>query len=387
MKVKLALLFGGRSPESDISVITALQAVAALSESGYEVEAIYMHEGDFYIRGVDVLEAFTPFRSAEHTRTVLINGAFYSLKKNKLQREFKPDVALVCCHGGEGENGVLQGVLDFNGIPYCSSGVLGSAVGMDKAVSKSIFDNMLMNVIQYTTVSRREYKATPDAVAERLEKFLDYPMIVKPASQGSSIGICVAEDRAGLLYALDVACEFDDKILVEEKLVDFAEVNCAAFAYGDKIVVSETERPLGAGEFLTFEDKYLENGKMSGGGHILPADIGALNDVVRANTEKVYRELELRGVVRVDFLVDKTRNKVYINEINTVPGSLAFYLFEPLGIDFCTLLKMQIENTLERAAEGGRKKVFRSAVLECYGKGVKSAKRAKLRSPADKPND
>ena len=377
MKVKLALLFGGRSPESDISVITALQAVAALSESGYEVEAIYMHEGDFYIRGVDVLEAFTPFRPAEHTRTVLINGAFYSLKKNKLQREFKPDVALVCCHGGEGENGVLQGVLDFNGIPYCSSGVLGSAVGMDKAVSKSIFDNMLMNVIQYTTVSRREYKATPDAVAERLEKFLDYPMIVKPASQGSSIGIRVAEDRAGLLYALDVACEFDDKILVEEKLVDFAEVNCAAFAYGDKIVVSETERPLGAGEFLTFEDKYLENGKMSGGGHILPADIGALNDVVRANTEKVYRELELRGVVRVDFLVDKTRNKVYINEINTVPGSLAFYLFEPLGISAPELLTSLIK---EGAAKGGRRTgaaVFPSPVLTHYSASARGAKAAR----------
>lgn len=378
MKVRVALLFGGRSPESDISVITAMQVVAQLAESDYTVEPVCMYEGGFYMYGVDRLEAFTPFVAEKHVNTFLLGGAFYSLKKNKIKREFKPDVALICCHGGEGENGVLQGLLEFNGIPYCSSGVLGSAVGMDKAVSKSIFENMLMNVIQHTVVLRREFESDAERTLAQIESVLDYPMIVKPASQGSSIGIKVADDREGLIFALETACEFDDKILVEEKLVDFAEVNCAAFARGREIVVSETERPLGAGDILTFEDKYLENGKMSGGGHILPADIGHLNAIVRANTERVYRELELQGIVRVDFLVDKSRNKVYINEINTVPGSLAFYLFEPLGISFAELLDAQICNALLRAAESGRKKVFKSRVLECYGKGVKNAKYGKL---------
>lgn len=171
MKVRVALLFGGRSPESDISVITAMQVVAQLAESDYTVEPVYMYEGGFYMYGVDRLEAFTPFVSEKHVNTFLLGGAFYSLKKNKIKREFKPDVALICCHGGEGENGVLQGLLEFNGIPYCSSGVLGSAVGMDKAVSKSIFENMLMNVIQHTVVLRREFESDAEKRLRRLKAY------------------------------------------------------------------------------------------------------------------------------------------------------------------------------------------------------------------------
>ena len=141
------------------------------------------------------------------------------------------------------------------------------------------------------------------------------------------------------------------------------------------MVVSETERPLAAGELLTFEDKYMSGGKMSGGGRVMPADVGEeLNAVVRSVTERVYRAMELRGIVRADFLVDRTRGKVYINEINTVPGSMAFYLFEPLGIDFAELLTDQIEEALARRRAGTRRTVFRSAVLTHYGKGAKSSK-------------
>lgn len=372
MGYKVALIFGGRSPESDISVITAMQTLAQLKETDCRVVPFYAYEGDFYTDGVDELSAFTPFVPAKHLKTFLLHGAFYSVRKNKLKKEFRPDLALLCCHGGEGENGVIQGLLDFNGITYCSSGVLGSAVAMDKAVSKSIFENMLMNVIRHVTVFRREYERDADGAAEKLESALEYPMIVKPACQGSSIGIRTAEDRPSLLAALDTAFEYDDKALVEEKLVDFVEVNCAAFRRGGEIVVSETEQPLGAGDVLTFEDKYGGGGKMSGGGHKIPAEIGALGEIVRANTERVYRELELGGIVRVDFLVDKGRSKVYINEINTVPGSLAFYLFEPLGIDFGTLLEAQMDEAAARAREGGRRKTFKSRVLEYYGKGVKT---------------
>ncbi len=374
MSVKIALIFGGRSLESDISVITAMQTLAQFSESEYDVEPVYLYEGDFYIDGVGELDAFTPFCPEKHTRTVLINGTFCSVKKNKLKREFKPDLAFLCCHGGEGENGVLQGVLDFNNLTYCSSGVTGSAVGMDKVVSKCIFENMLMNVISHTVVFRREFEEDREKLLLHLESYLDYPLIVKPACQGSSIGIRVAEDREGLADALETACHFDDKILVEEKLVEFTEVNCAAFRRGNEIVVSETEQPLGAGDVLTFEDKYMDNGKMSGGGHVVPADIGYLNAVVRTNTERVYRELELNGIVRVDFLVDKNRNKVYINEINTIPGSLAFYLFRPVGIEFGELLEAQVKDALRRKAEKSSVTVFKSAVLSRYKHGGKIRK-------------
>ena len=375
MRTKVALIFGGRSLESDISVITAMQTLAVLKETEYDVEPFYLYDGDFYTKGVDDISAFTPFEKEKHLRTVMVNGTFCSVKKNRLKREFRPDVALICCHGGEGENGVLQGLLDFNGVSYCSSGVLGSAVCMDKGAAKSVFEQMLLNVIQHITVFSEDLARDPDLAAAHCEKALKYPMIVKPASQGSSIGIRAAHDRAELIQAMQVAAEFDGKLLVEEKLTDFAEVNCAAYLKGGRVVVSETERPLAAGELLTFEDKYMSGGKMSGGGRVMPADVGEdLNAVVRSVTERVYCAMELRGIVRADFLVDRTRGKVYINEINTVPGSMAFYLFEPLGIDFAGLLTDQIEEALARRRAGSRRTVFRSAVLAHYGKGAKSSK-------------
>lgn len=375
MRTKVALIFGGRSLESDISVITAMQTLAVLKETEYDVEPFYLYDGDFYTKGVDDISAFTPFEKEKHLRTVMVNGTFCSVKKNRLKREFRPDVALICCHGGEGENGVLQGLLDFNGVSYCSSGVLGSAVCMDKGAAKSVFEQMLLNVIQHVTVFAEDLARDTDGTAAHCEKALKYPMIVKPASQGSSIGIRAAHDRAELIEAMRVAAEFDGKLLVEEKLTDFAEVNCAAYLKGGRVVVSETERPLAAGELLTFEDKYMSGGKMSGGGRVMPADVGEeLNAVVRSVTERVYRAMELRGIVRADFLVDRTRGKVYINEINTIPGSMAFYLFEPLGIDFAELLADQIEEALARRRAGSRRTVFRSAVLTHYGKGAKSSK-------------
>lgn len=375
MRTKVALIFGGRSLESDISVITAMQTLAVLKETEYDVEPFYLYDGDFYTKGVDDISAFTPFEKEKHLRTVIVNGTFCSVKKNRLKREFRPDVALICCHGGEGENGVLQGLLDFNGVSYCSSGVLGSAVCMDKGAAKSVFEQMLLNVIQHVTVFAEDLARDTDGTAAHCEKALKYPMIVKPASQGSSIGIRAAHDRAELIEAMQVAAEFDGKLLVEEKLTDFAEVNCAAYLKGGRVVVSETERPLAAGELLTFEDKYMSGGKMSGGGRVMPADVGEeLNAVVRSVTERVYRAMELRGIVRADFLVDRTRGKVYINEINTIPGSMAFYLFEPLGIDFAELLTDQIEEALARRRAGSRRTVFRSAVLTHYGKGAKSSK-------------
>lgn len=368
--MKIAVLFGGRSPESDISVITAMQALAALSESEHEVHPVYIKDGIFYTGGMNSVSAFTPFRPEEHTAVTLADGVFCSVKRGKLKREWKPDVALICCHGGEGENGVLQGLLDFNGVPYCSSDVAGSAIGMDKVLSKRIFDNMLLNVVPYAVLTRAEYSEgkCPDVLKAAK---LDYPLIVKPVSQGSSIGIGAAEDSEELARALETAFEFGDKVIVEEKLVDFTEVNCAAFLRDGKVVVSETEQPVSAGDILTFEDKYMRGEK--GGGNVMPAAIGDLNRVVRANTERIYRELELFGVVRVDFLVDKARGKVYVNEINTVPGSFAFYLFEPLGINFTELLEELIAEGAARGKRIAGRTVFRSPVLEFYGKrGAKS---------------
>ncbi len=347
MKKKVALIFGGRSLERDISVITAMQALKNVDKTKYVVEPIFCFDGDFYAHNVDEIAKFTNFNPSEHSKVCLIKGEFYKLQKSSLKKWFKPDVALVCCHGGEGENGIMQALLEFNNVPYTSPNVTASSIGMDKGVSKQIFDSLLLNTLPCDIVTKSEWDLAKYNVLSRIESVLEYPLIVKPCAQGSSIGIGVAMNMEELIFSLDVAFRFDGRAIVEHKLREFVEVNCAAYRDKDRIVVSSTEQPLTLNDFLTFEDKYLDRGKMSGGAHVIPADIGALDVVVRANTERIYRELDLNGVVRIDFLVDKTRNKVYVNEMNTIPGSMAFYLFEDRGVRFCDMLSAVIENAID----------------------------------------
>ncbi len=374
MKKKIALIFGGRSLESDISIITAMQTLSNIDKSLFNVEPVYMYEGDFYVKKLDSLDAFSAFNPIEHSKAILYKGEFYTVKRNGLVKYFKPDAAFICCHGGEGESGILQAILEYNGIAYTSPSVLASACGMDKALSKQLFEGMLLNTLPHEVVTREEFEEDAERTLQRLESFLAYPLIVKPSTLGSSIGITVAENHEQLDFALQVACRFDTKIIVEHKLTDFVEVNCAAFRDGDRIVLSDTEQPLTLNDFLTFDDKYMTNGKMSGGGHVIPADIGNLELIVKANTERIYRELDLNGVVRMDYLVDKVRNKVYINEINTVPGSMAFYLFEGQGIDFKALITRLIENAVNYQAVHRTPSKFKTEVLSKFKSGGKIAK-------------
>ena len=353
-----------------------MQALVVLRETDFDVTPVYIAaDGGFYADGVDEISAFTPFDASRHKRLVLADGVFSKLRKGKLKRVFRPDAALVCCHGGEGENGVLQGVLEFNGVPYTSAGVLGSALMMDKAAAKCAFEQMLLNVLPYVVVGSQEVEADADGAAERCEEALGLPVIVKPASQGSSIGISAAHDRGELSSALALAAKFGEKLVVEQLLEDFAEVNCAAYGRGEEVVVSETERPLSSGELLTFDDKYLSGGK-AGSGRVTPADVGEeMNALIGSLTERIYRALGLRGVVRMDFLADRARGKVYINEVNTVPGSMAFYLFEAAGVSFSDILTDIIEDAIARGRAAKRTAPFPSRVLEFYGKGgAKTAK-------------
>jgi len=360
MRKKVALFFGGRSLESDISVITAMQVLSNVDRSEFNIEPVYMRDGEFYVKGLDKLDAFTAFNPLDHAKAVLHKGELYIIKKNAFVKYFKPEAALICCHGGEGENGVLQAILEYNGIPHTSPSMISSACGMDKALSKQLFDGMLLNTLPHEVVYRDEFEKDKERCLQRIESILSYPLIIKPACQGSSIGIGVADNRERLEFALEVACKFDSKIIVEHKLTDFVEVNCAAFRDKDD---------------LTFEDKYTSGGKMSGGGHIIPAEIGSLELIVKANTERIYRELDLNGVVRMDYLVDKERNKVYINEINTVPGSMAFYLFERQGISFETLITKLIESAASYKEAHGASTVYKTDVLSKFKGGAKSSGR------------
>lgn len=367
MRKKVALIFGGRSLESDISVITAMQALSAIEGTSYIVEPIFMYGGDFYLDGVDDVAAFVSFNPSKHTKAFLQGGAFYKKTRFGIKCIFKPDVALVCCHGGEGENGTLQALLDYNGIAYTSCNMLESAICMDKVISKLLYESYDLNVMPYKCVYSCDFDEKSNTFFENIET-LEYPLIIKPARQGSSIGVSVAKNRVELCEALRLSFEFDDKVLVEKLLEDACEVNCAAVKLNGKIVLSQTENPCSNGEFLSFDDKYV-GGKMSAGEHKIPADIGDLNDVVKECTQKIYSALSLDGIVRVDYLCDLKNNVVYINEINSVPGSLAFYLFSKEGIAFSELLIGVIENALKKPKAHFKVQRFKSDVLKNYSRG------------------
>lgn len=367
-KKNVALFFGGRSLESDISVITAMQTLAVIDKSSYIVEPVYMSDGKLFVDGIDKIDSFKDFNEAEHKQVYLLRGGLYEVKRGKLKRRFVPDVALICCHGGEGEGGILQAMLEYNGVKYTSCSPLASALLLDKAASKRMFESMLLGVLPHIEAYKTDFAENRELALSSVET-LDYPIIVKPAHLGSSIGISAAHDRAQLASALEVAFQFDSQAVCEHMLEDFVEVNCAAFRDGDKIVVSETERPMSAGDFLSFEDKYLENGKMSGGGHKIPAGLGATELIVKATTERIYGELALDGVVRADYLVDAD-SRVYINEVNTVPGSLAFYLFKDM--DHGEFVSRLIQNASLKCAPAP--KAFKTDVLSRFAAGAKMGK-------------
>ncbi len=367
MKKKVALIFGGRSLEREISIITAMQTLNALYGTSYSVVPVYMFEGAFYMDNVDDIKCFVKFDVKEHRRVFLCDGAFFLCKHGKMKEVFKPDVALLCCHGGEGENGILQAMLQYNDIPYTSCGVLESGICMDKAISKVMFEHIGFDVLPCVVVKKAKWKVEKECILQKIHD-ISFPLVVKPSSMGSSIGVSVAKDDKMLEDAMDLAFEFDDKIVVEKMLENCVEVNCAGMRKGDDILISETENPTSKGEYLSFADKYI-GGKMSGGKHVIPADIGFLNEKVKECTSRVYEALCLDGIVRVDYLCDTKNNKVYINEINSIPGSMAFYLFK--DVQFGELILSLLDETLNRHKKKAVVGRYVTSILERYKDGGK----------------
>lgn len=362
MRKKVALIFGGRSLEREISIITAMQVLNALVGTSYIIEPVYLADGTFYIDKVDDIKYFVNFNAKEHRRVFLSDGRFYENKHGKINEVFKADVALLCCHGGEGENGILQALLEFNGIAYTSCRVLQSAICMDKAISKMLFESIGLDVLSCEVVIWQKWKGNKDEILQKIHN-LGFPLIVKPSCMGSSIGVSVARDAKSLEDAINLAFEFDEKVMVESMLEGAVEVNCAGVRLGDKIVLSETENATSNGEYLSFSDKYI-GGKMSGGKHVIPADIGELNDKVKECTRLVYEALSLDGIVRVDYLCDMNKGKVYVNEINAIPGSMAFYLFK--DVQFRELMTKLLDEAVNKHKGKTDVSKFSTGVLERY---------------------
>ncbi|MEA5060742.1 MAG: D-alanine--D-alanine ligase family protein [Candidatus Pelethousia sp.] len=349
--IELGVIFGSRAAEHDVSVISGLQILENADKSKYHAFPIYISRtGEWFIgeplRDIKIYRNFDPNQKGL-TRVFLPaepgHNALYSFGSGlfgKTQKAAALDCVILAMHGMHGEDGTVQGLCELADIPYSSCGLVGSAVGMDKIVMKAVFQSMGLPVLPSIYCYRAQWQQDPDTVIARAEETIGYPMFVKPANLGSSIGIGKATDRERFRHAMEVAASFDRRILIERAVEKPVEINCACMGFEGEVLPSLCEQPAGWDEFLSFEDKYTRGGGGKGMKSLarqVPAPISAeMTARIQNYTADIFRMLECKGVVRVDYILEA--DTVYVNEINTIPGSFAFYLYEPMGVPFSALV-------------------------------------------------
>lgn len=370
--MNIGIFYGGVSCEHEISVITAMQIFENIDYNKYKVYPLYQKGNKIYtgnyLRNIKHYENFQPQKADE---CIIKDQTLYKLHKNKLTKLCTLNAVIMAAHGGSGENGSAQGFFEMQQIPYTSAGILGCAVTMDKAFQKKVCKALSIPSIDYVALDLSDYKKAPNEFMEKMEKSLQYPIIVKPSHLGSSIGINIAKNRNDLEHALEVAFSFDSLVVAEKAIVDLTEYNCAAFEYHKNIYVSCIEKPVRWHEILSFEDKYQHGGGKYESVRECPANIDAdLAGQIRKLTADIYREMNLGGIVRIDYIFDAANAKLYVNEVNSIPGSLAYYLFQPQGLSFGVILDMLIEEAITQYKEKENFiDTFRSGVLKISPKG------------------
>ncbi len=401
MKLKVAVLFGGKSTEHEISIISAIQAIGHINKEKYDVIPVYITKNNDYYVGEDIdkIEEYThiPQLLKKSTQVVWIKDGDkvslmrYPMKKFGNNVISQVDIAFPIVHGTNVEDGTLQGYLATLGLPVVGCDVLSSAVGMNKYVMKTVLKDNGIPVLDCKCYTWNDYEDV-DALVARIEKEFEYPVIIKPLNLGSSIGIKKAKDRDSLLEALDLGFEFSRKILVEPAITELKEINCSVLGDYESAQASECEEPVNSDDILSFEDKYIggakgstKGGAKTGGSkgmaslkRKIPADITSdMRDKIRKMAVDAFICLGCSGVSRIDFMIDKSTEKVYLNEINTIPGSLSFYLWEPLGMKYEELLDNMIQLALKADRESHKIVYsFETNVLEGVhlGGGSKGAK-------------
>ena len=372
MKTRIGVFFGGRSTEHEISVISASQAMHAINREKYEVIPVYITKQGHYYSG-DALFDVANYRDVPallarcqevYMRPIYGDYNIYKVKKPIFGTDVYAtlDVVIPVLHGSNVEDGIFEGLLQTIGIPYAGCDVLASANGMDKITMKMILQANGVPVVDYTWFTDREWSAKRDDIISSIESRLGYPVIVKPANLGSSVGIGSAHDREQLKARIDDAERYSIRIIVEHMLADMQEINCSVLGDCDDYRTSVLEEPIKSGDFLTYEKKYMGGGKGSEGMQSSQKRIPAeLPDDVTKEIQRLagetFRVLSCHGVSRVDVMIDRTDGRIYVNEINTIPGSLSFYLWESTGLSFDKLMDELVKLALRRKREEGMKTV------------------------------
>lgn len=395
--IKVGVIFGGESVEHEVSIITAVQAMNYMDQKKYEIVPIYISKDRNWYTGESLREMSTykdlslvPTLAKEVTLTKK-DDEFILQKKNGLFKGTVEtiDVAFPIVHGKGVEDGSLSGYLETLGIPYVGPSMLGAAIGQDKVVQKQVMQASNIPVVNYTWFYDYEYQSDEENIIKEIKK-LSYPVIVKPARLGSSVGIAVAKSDEQLKEAIEEAIKYDEKIVVEAMVKNLKEVDCAVVGNYQDMECSLIGEMLTDNDFLTFEDKYIgeggkggkkggaknqNGGKLATSGFKIPAELDKeIEEQIYKSSKEAFRCLNLSGVTRFDFLVDTKAKKVYVNEPNTIPGCLAFFFYTPKGKKYTKLLDEMITSAIKEY-KSSKKKVtsFESNVLSTYD-GSKGAK-------------
>lgn len=400
MKISVGVLFGGNSVEHEVSVISASQAMHALNKEKYNVIPIYITKNSTFYTGDALLDIAKykdiPSLLTECEEVIIKKGANCAeLVKVKAPLFGKKvvatcDIFLPVVHGTNVEDGTLQGYLEMMGIPYCGCDVTASALGMDKYAMKCVLKDAGVKVLDAVCFYSREYFKNSEAVIGKIEGKISYPVIVKPVNLGSSVGIKVAKDREGLVEAIEEAATFSQKVLVEKAIEKLKEVNCSVLGDYEEAAASVLEEPVSSGgDILDFKDKYQGGSKSSNGGskgmsgssRKVPAEVTKeQEEVIKEMCLTTFKALNCNGVARIDVMIDEATGEIYVNEINTIPGSLSFYLWEAAGVKFDELMDKIIYYGQKRSRE--REKIsfsYETNLLSEFGSrslknGAKGAK-------------
>ncbi len=366
MKIKVAVMYGGKSVEHEVSIISGIQAIANMDVNKYEIIPVYISKkNEMYIgKNIGDIEAYQNIDSLlkESQRVIMVNDENkfklipYPMKMFGKVKEVEFDVAFPVVHGTNEEDGVLQGYLKTIGVPFVGCDVTASAIGMDKYIMKAVLKDNNIPVLDCLHFSIVDYKKVNQMV-EAIEGKLGYPVIVKPINLGSSVGISIAKDRNELLASIDNAYSYANKILVEHAIINLREINCSVLGDSSQVLASECEEPIHTEDILSYEDKYVNNAKGGSKGMAsvqrkIPAPLSPeMRERIRNIAMEAFQCLGCNGVARIDFMIDEDNGELYFNEINTIPGSLAFYLWEPVGLPYGELLDKLINLSLKRYRE------------------------------------
>lgn len=393
MKIKVGVIFGGKSVEHEVSIISGIQAINNMDTEKYDIIPIYLSKENKMYVGPMICEVKN-YKDISHLitnsqRVVMVNNndkvdlIKYPMKKLGNNLFDSLDVVFPIVHGTNVEDGSLQGYLKVLDIPFVGCNVIASSVGMDKYVMKTVLKDNHIPVLDCLRINDFEYINDNDKVINNVLEQLELPVIVKPINLGSSVGIKVARKKEELIECIEYAFNFSKQILVEKAITNLKEINCSVLGNIKDCKASECEEPISTGEILSYEDKYTSNqGKTKGSKGMssldrkLPADIDQeTKDIIQKYAIDTFKALNCNGVVRIDFMIDLDSNEVYVNEINTIPGSLAFYLWEATGIKYKEMLSELIDLSFIRQREENNLSFsYDTNILEGFSGGSKGTK-------------